>query len=240
MAKRLPERDQAFEMYRKSNGKMSTGEIAKNLGLNAGTVRNWKYKDKWDEKRKKRRRGGQFGNQNSKGHGAPAGNTNAETHGAYSMPRSDRLTPEQIQEIQDITAEFEPTAVIQLRRLLAKQADLERRIQALDQEAGDLYLDRIMTMELPDGGEMKYRSESSAFSRQMVLEAELNRVHGRIIKLLDSLRGLESERKRLELERQRLEFNRQKALGIFNVPDVEKDSMVKTREITIDDIEVIE
>lgn len=220
MAKqRRPEREQAYQLYAESKGKLTARQIAERLKVSDGVVRNWKSKDRWDERRKKRG-GAPRGNQNAKGNGAPKGNTNAETHGAYSEPRFDRLTPEQAQEIQRITAEFEPNAVAQLKRLLAKQADLEQRIQALDSgEEDELYLDRVMTMDMPDGGEIKYRSESSAFSRRMLLEAELNRVQGRIIKLLDSLRGLESERHRMQIERDRLEFNKQKAMGIFSVPD---------------------
>lgn len=56
------------------------------------TLRNWKAADKWEEALPKKKRGGQPGNQNSKGKrnaagshdGAPPGNKNAEKDGAYS------------------------------------------------------------------------------------------------------------------------------------------------------------
>ena len=81
---------------------------------------------------------------------------------------------------------------------------------------------------------MEYISKSSPFSRRMTLEAELNRVDGRIIKLLDSIKSQEAERARIDLERERLEFNKQKIKGIFNMdedgkikPDEEPDEIVE-------------
>lgn len=47
---RNPNRNKAFELYKKSNGTIDLIEIAKQLNLSAGTVRGWKSKDKWDEK----------------------------------------------------------------------------------------------------------------------------------------------------------------------------------------------
>lgn len=51
MAKaRDPNRDLAFEIYRRSKGNIDLVEIANSLNLPAGTIRGWKSKDKWDEK----------------------------------------------------------------------------------------------------------------------------------------------------------------------------------------------
>ncbi|MCD7919471.1 MAG: phage terminase small subunit-related protein [Clostridiales bacterium] len=191
-----------------SKGALKPAEIAEKLGEKPASVRKWKCEDKWEEELHRPKRGGQPGNQNAKGHGAPKGNTNAETHGAYSAPRLERLTEEERQRIQSLTAEFDSNALAELRRLETKRADLEQKIAALeDGEPEALYLDRLMTMEMPDGGEMKYRSESSAFTRRMVLEAELNRVDGRIIKLLDSFKSRGAETQRMELERKRFELD---------------------------------
>ncbi|MES1046321.1 terminase small subunit [Bacillus sp. Gen3] len=48
--KRDPKRDEAFEIYKKSNGESKLKDIAEELGVAEGTVRGWKNKDKWDEK----------------------------------------------------------------------------------------------------------------------------------------------------------------------------------------------
>ncbi|MGG1249900.1 terminase small subunit [Brevibacillus agri] len=44
---RDPNRDKAFEIWRRSNGEMKLKDIADQLGISEGTVRGWKNKDKW-------------------------------------------------------------------------------------------------------------------------------------------------------------------------------------------------
>lgn len=46
---RSPERDKAFEIYKKHQGNIELIKIAEQLSLPEGTVRGWKNKDKWDE-----------------------------------------------------------------------------------------------------------------------------------------------------------------------------------------------
>ncbi|MCH5138267.1 terminase small subunit [Clostridiaceae bacterium UIB06] len=47
---RSPNRDKAFEIYKKHKGSIDLVEIAKALGASPGTVRGWKNKDKWEDK----------------------------------------------------------------------------------------------------------------------------------------------------------------------------------------------
>lgn len=231
MAKaRDPKRDEAWELFKKKKGKITPKEIAEKLGIDPKRVREWKCKDRWAERLPKR--GGQPGNKNAKGNsgGAPKGNRNAETHGAYSIPRIESWAEDERERLENLPVQFDSLAESQLKALLAKQFDLEKRIAALSDDEGNqdgegaadqepLYLDRIMTMMLPDGGEMKYRSESSAFSRRMTLEAELNRVQGRIQKMMDSIRTREETQQRFQFEREKFEFNKQKTLGEFCVDE---------------------
>ena len=232
--RRKPERDKAKRLYLESRGKLSPKEIGKKLGLPAGRVRKWKCEDKWEEELHRKRKGGQPGNKNAKGNkggtGAPSGNTNAETHGAYSVPRMEHWSEEERKEIETLPCQFQPVADRQLKKLWAKQHDLERRIAALGQEPEEkLYLDRVMTMEMPGGGDMRYVSESSQHSRRMALEGELNRVQGRINKLLDSIRGREQEEKRLAFDREKFEFEKQKVSGVFETPeDAGAEEIVET------------
>ncbi|KHD86362.1 terminase [Heyndrickxia ginsengihumi] len=48
--KRDPKRDEAFELYKDSEGEAKLKDIADQLGVAEGTVRGWKNKDKWDQK----------------------------------------------------------------------------------------------------------------------------------------------------------------------------------------------
>lgn len=75
-------------------------EIAGQLGIPEGTIRSWKNRYQWDRNvaKKKRNvakhRGGQKGNRNAAGHGAPKKNKNAEKYGFFS-----KYLPEETREI---------------------------------------------------------------------------------------------------------------------------------------------
>ena len=47
---RDPNRDKAFELYKKHKGNIDLVEIASQLNVSSGTVRGWKSKDSWDDK----------------------------------------------------------------------------------------------------------------------------------------------------------------------------------------------
>lgn len=95
MPKRSEKRDTAKAEYiakKKKGEEVSLRALAGELGVSYQTLRNWKAADRWEEALPKKKRGGQPGNQNSKGKrnaagshdGAPPGNKNAEKDGAYS------------------------------------------------------------------------------------------------------------------------------------------------------------
>lgn len=105
---RNPNRDKAFEIYSKSNGDIKLKDIAIQLNIPDSRIRKWKTEDKWDEKIKersdsakgallldkgsekeqKRKPGGQPGNGNAKGHGAPLGNKNGQGNNGGAPPRN--------------------------------------------------------------------------------------------------------------------------------------------------------
>lgn len=96
---------------------------------------------------------------------------------------------------------------------------LEERIQ--EQEAA---VDED-TAQDPEGGKEKMKTamksiiKASAFDRAMKVEAELNRLHGRIIKQIDSMKSLEMEERRLKLEERKYNLAKQKLTGEFNFDD---------------------
>ena len=73
---------------------------------------------------------------------------------------------------------------------------------------------------------IKSIKKSSAFDRAHKVREELNRVHGRIIKALDSMKSYELESRRIELERQRLELSRARATGAFEYEDDEGEEII--------------
>ncbi len=104
---RNPNREKAFEIYKKHNGNITNREIANILSEDEKVIAVWKSRDKWkvvqqsSESCTTKKRGGQIGNKNAEGHGGtgPPKNKNAEKHGFFS-----RYLPEEtfsiIQEIQ--------------------------------------------------------------------------------------------------------------------------------------------
>lgn len=240
-------REKAKQLFLGSEGLMSNLEIAETLGVDSVKVRKWKCIDKWKEAlgNKPRKRGGQKGNQNARGHGAPLRNRNAETHGAYSTVYFDELTDEEKALIEAITLDTADNMLRELQTLVTKENDLKKRIVTLNSDdTGQLYTDKVVEMRTPgkpedrdpyeeytEDGEVKAQGtalsvtmettiKSSAFERAMKLEAELNKIHGRIIKLLDSIKSYELEQRRIALEEKRYTLMKQKISGEYDVdPD---------------------
>ena len=290
---RSPERDKARQLWLDSDGQMSPKEVAEAVGVKPEQVRKWKSVDRWqaalEEQQPKRKRGGQPGNKNAAGAGAPLGNKNAETHGAYSAVRLCDLPDEQRQYIESITLDTETNMLAELQLLIGKEADLQNKISAIEKGSPDaLFIDRVVEVRVPKGKERLEKQQeklealrrehddllwemdaesgkpptkrqekkletlqreiaelqdttadkereleesgynvsaqtvikASAFERAMKLEAELNKIHGRIIKLLDSIKGYELESRRVRLEERKYNLAKQKLSGAFDIdPD---------------------
>lgn len=290
---RSPARDEARRIWLDSGGTMTARQVADSIGVKPEQVRKWKSMDGWqaalEAQKPPRKRGGQPGNKNAAGAGAPLGNRNAETHGAYTAVRLDDLQPEQRAYIEGLTLDTERNMLAELQLLIAKETDLQNKIAALEGATPDsLYIDRVVEMRTPKGQErLKQQREklealqreedsllwdmdaesgkpptrqqekklerlqreiaalqdttgdrareleenaynvtmqtvikASAFDRAMKLEAELNKIHGRIIKLLDSIKGYELECRRVRLEERKYNLAKQKLTGAFEVdPD---------------------
>lgn len=218
-------------------------------GCTSDQIRKWKCVDKWKdlllEQQSHRKRGAQKGNKNAKGHGAPVGNENAVTHGAYKKVCLDDLSPEDRERIEKVTGNTQLTMLWELTELLAKETDLQNRISALRDKEGEgkdeFYTDRIVEMLVPktkDDVEDEYYTKgkdnvdpnalkvamntvikASPFDRAMRLEAELNKVHGRVIKILDTIKSYELDNKRLELEQKRYTLMKQKITGVYDIDE---------------------
>lgn len=82
---RSPNRDKAYEIYVKFNGKITSKEIAALLNENENNINCWRTMDKW--KKKFNKVGAPYGNKNALGNrgGAPKGNVNSFKYGNYSQ-----------------------------------------------------------------------------------------------------------------------------------------------------------
>lgn len=120
---------------------MKLVEIAREMSVPEGTVRRWKSDQDWDGKKaaakkketersetskpnaRKRKPGGQPGNQNGKG--APAGNVRAATHGAYMKFYESVLSDEEMEAYQYLVDQDEKQ---RLRTLYAQHQITERKL----------------------------------------------------------------------------------------------------------------
>ena len=153
----------------------------------------------------------------------------------------------------------------ELQALYLRKAYLESLLKEYESpEAGGFYTDKIVHMIVPKSMEERQQEEdcgmehqqcadpegsktetyktamksvikSSPFERAMKVEAELNKLHGRIIKQLDSIKAYELEDRRLMLAEKQLELNKQKLTGEF---EIDPDGSTENDEITdvVDDV----
>ena len=128
---RNPERDKARRIWLDSGGTLTARQVAEQVGVKPEQVRKWKSLDSWaaelEAQKPPRKRGGQPGNKNAAGAGAPHGNRNAETHGAYSTVRLADLPDEQREYIESITLDTGTNMLSELQLLIAKEADLQSK-----------------------------------------------------------------------------------------------------------------
>lgn len=222
---RSPNRDKAFQLWIESQGRKSLQDIAAELGVKPEQVRSWKHADQWDAQTKKvalpngkghvvkRKQGGQRGNRNAVGNngGAPVGNKNNFRHGAYEQVMAGLMETDEAEIFKDeetglsIEAELRQT----LAGLNAKEVRLMKHIAQVRKDMDPNAFLTSSSEEHRVGDEMSFDSDSvfkvSPFEALTKLEAELDKVQGRKIKVLAQLDAIQVSRERLNLEKKRLD-----------------------------------
>ncbi len=239
--------DEAKAEYirRRTNGeKVNLRELAEQMGLSYSYVRNRKQADQWDEALPPKKRGGQKGNQNSKGKrnaagshkGAPAGNRNAEKDGAYSAVFFDMLTDAEKKLVEKVPMGSREALEHEMKILKFREHKILSKIADYEKAPEDaLYISSVMDMRKPGGRgkdkqdgvnqEIGMYNKDSAFARVLKLQEALYKVQGRIAKIADSLRALEESEQRIELERQRLDIMRMRSSGSMDVDGAEPEDL---------------
>lgn len=251
-----PERDQSLHRYIESSGKITLDELAAAAGVTKSRISKWKSEDKWEERLREtlKRKGGQQGNKNAAGRTPKKdGNKNAVIHGAFAKVGIEDIDQEKAEKIKAAKSGSSIEKMTEeLQSLLVRKAYLEGLLEryTTTEAEGVFYVDKLVQMAVPkstkelkgdvgqvqdpEGGTEKLKTamktiiKSSAFDRAMKVEAELNRLHGRIIKLIDSIKSYEMEERRLTLEERKYNLAKQKLTGEFMIDD-------ETEEI-IDDL----
>jgi len=175
--------NKAYELYKQG---LKLVEIASQLSVPEGTVRSWKNRYKWDnatlQKRKRnvaKRKGGQPGNKNAVGHGAPEGNKNAEKHGFFA-----KWLPEETREIMGVIQSADPldllwdniqlqyTAIIRAQKLMYVKDQQDKTVEKIEDKTGNVIGERWEVQQAWD----KHATFLNAQSRAMkILEGMISK-----------------------------------------------------------------
>lgn len=140
--------DKAYELFKKGNKLI---DISKELDIPEGTIRSWKNRYKWDsatlQKDKcnvAKKRGGQPGNKNSIGNGAPEKNKNAEKHGflAKWLPKETAEIMNSIEQINPLdilwnNIQLQYTAIIRAQNLMYVKDQTDKTTTQIARSDGD-------------------------------------------------------------------------------------------------------
>lgn len=113
-------------------------EISELLKIPEGTIRSWKNRYDWDnatlQKRKRnvaKRKGGQPGNKNALGAGAPEKNKNAVTTGEFETLLFDCLDPEEQRLVQVVPEDKQKLLMQEIQLLTVRERRMLKRIELL-------------------------------------------------------------------------------------------------------------
>lgn len=162
---RDPRRDEAFELFKKSNGTITNREISEKLSVPEKTISAWKSRDKWNEVLQKdecstsnnpcsttNKGGAPIGNQNARGNkgnsraSPPVGNKNALKTGEYENIFFETLSDEE----KDIYSSLndDPSFVLseEIRLLKIRQFRMMKRIQQAEAGLNDEEIERLQQL----------------------------------------------------------------------------------------------
>lgn len=155
MARAPDERaEKAFKLYQQG---LKLIEIARQLEVPEGTVRSWKNRYKWSNATlqknncnvAKRNKGGQPGNKNALGHGAPKENKNAEKHGFFA-----KWLPEETFEIFHEIQQKDPldilwdnimlqfTAIVRAQKIMFVKDQEDKTLEKIEEKFGNVIGER--------------------------------------------------------------------------------------------------
>ncbi len=154
-----PDCEKAKKLFVESEGMLTLKDIAEQLNVSEGTVRSWKNRYKWEQKKSEtlqtndkkdcnvaneyRKKGAKKGNQNAVGHGAPKGNKNNYRHGIYEKILFTFLSEEQ----QEFFLQNEIDEIEECKNMI-KFCDLQifkfmEKIKELEQKSGGLVVSGV-------------------------------------------------------------------------------------------------
>ena len=203
-------------------------EISEKLGVPEGTVRSWKNRYKWNnatlQKEKRnvaRKKGGQPGNKNAKGHGGtgPPGNKNAVKTGEFEALFFDTLDSDEQKLIRTVQSDKEQLLLQEIQLLTVRERRMLKRIDRLGQleeqktttDSEEEHIPMGMSVtEFSSGIEKgkltELRKYEGILGQIQSIEDALTRVQARKQKAIETLHKFGYDDAKLELATMQLEF----------------------------------
>lgn len=226
--------EEAKELYAKG---LKLIEISDKLGIPEGTVRSWKNRYQWDDatlQKKKRnvakKKGGQPGNKNAKGHGGtgPPRNKNAVKTGEFETLFFDTLQEDEKRLIETVELDKEQLLLQEIQLLTVRERRMLQRIENLKaiEEAESLENPLDPERKIPRGmsvtkvsdgiekGETTHLCEYEGILGQIqAIEDALTRVQSRRQKAIESIHKFGYDDAKLEIAAMQLELQIMKLGG---------------------------
>lgn len=190
--------EKMLEAEKLFNGGMAMVEIATKLGVSDGTVRSWKNRYGWGEKSKKtkrnvakkdskkiatlqkKKRGGQPGNQNSKGASKGKGNPNPvpppdmTKHGCYIPVLRDALDEEEQQLIGMVPEDTEEQLMEEIRFSSIRERRILKVINKYREQKGDVVIADVTRIE--NKRSFKDSNEEAEYDRRRKIRVDKGEV----------------------------------------------------------------
>jgi uncharacterized protein YjcR len=241
---RNPKRNEAFQIWLKSNGTKKLKEIAAELGLSDSQIRKWKNQDKWDDQLNgnvtksngnvtKQKRGAPLGNKNAVGHGPPKGNQNAIKHGFFS-----KYIPEETLEIMGMLEEKSPADLIydQIMIQYAGIIRAQKIMYVTDKDEMIKELKKTKESYSENGSSIEEEYEFQfAWDRQATFLNAQSRAMSELRSLIKQFNELahEDDERRLKLEQMRLGIEKTKA----EIKELTQENDEDNKVVIVNDIE---
>lgn len=197
---------------------MKYKEIAEKHGVSINTVKSWKRRHEWSREKgapkqksvHTKRKGGQVGNQNAKGHGAPAANSNAVTHGLFA-----KYLPDETREIAEQVDSLSPLDILWMNiRMQFAQIMRSQQIMHVtdkDEMIKEIKKEKEFSGESSSGSETEWEFQF-AWDRQANFLNAQSRAMSSLLSMLKQfteMAGQDDERV-LEAEKMQLSMNKTK------------------------------
>ena len=164
--------DEAFALYRQG---LKLKEIAEKLDLPEGTVRSWKNRHKWsatlqnEDCNVAKKKGGQPGNKNAVGKGAPKENTNALKHGLFSkyLPKDSLDIIDAIKEKTPLdliwdAIQIQYAAIIRAQQIMYVEDKNDKTIEKIGESSGDTWSEKWEVQQAWDKQASFLKAQSKA------------------------------------------------------------------------------